>query len=74
MGFSPRVGLATLSLHSDPSRWTPDPEDDARVLLDSAKIGQEFVLSTREPELVQDWLRSIFADMSTSRKESLDAA
>lgn len=61
--FSPQLGVATLSLHGDPSRWTPDPGDDALVLLDSAKIGQEFVLSTREPELVHDWLRHIFADL-----------
>lgn len=70
--FSPQGGVATLSLHGNPSRWTPDPDDDARVLLDSAKIGQEFVLCSREPQVVYDWLRSIFDDMSTSKRKSLE--
>jgi hypothetical protein len=61
--------VATLSLHGNPSRWTPDPNDDARVLLDSAKIGQEFVLCSREPQLVYDWLRSIFADMPILKRK-----
>jgi hypothetical protein len=71
-GFSPQAGLATLSLHGDPSRWRSDYDDDARVLLDSAKIGQEFVLSTHAPELVRGWIRDIFADMSTLERKSLE--
>jgi Nucleotide modification associated domain 3 len=71
-GFSPTAGLATLSLHENPSRWTPDREDNARVLLDSAKIGQEFVLSSRDPKLTHDWLRSIFADTLNLRTKSLE--
>ena len=65
--FSPQAGEATLSLHGNPSRWTPNPDGDDRVLLDSAKIGQEFVLSARNPELVNEWLRVVFADIASSR-------
>jgi hypothetical protein len=74
IGFSPKMGVVSLSLHGDPSRWSPDPDDGARVLLDSAKIGQEFVLSTRDPEIVQDWLQTIFADISTARGNALEAS
>ena len=70
VGFGPQAGVATLSLHSNPSRWTPDHEDGTRVLLDSAKIGQEFVLSSDDPELINDWLRKLFADMSNFEKKA----
>lgn len=60
-GFAPQHGDATLSFHGNPKRWTPD-SDPTRVLLDSAKIGQEFVLESRKSELINNWAASIFND------------
>lgn len=59
--FAPQHGEVTLSLHGNPARWTPGA-DPSSVLLDSAKIGQEFVLESRNRDLLADWVASIFAD------------
>jgi hypothetical protein len=72
--FSPDRGEVSLSLHGNPAKWSPDLVDPTRVLLDSAKIGQEFVLSTRNPGLVSDWLREVFGDTHHHRSESVAAA
>jgi hypothetical protein len=56
--FEPRDGRPALGYHEDLSRWRRDGD---RVLLDSAKRGQEFVLdATRCPEATA-WLRELFA-------------
>lgn len=62
--MAPSSGKTSLSLHRDPNRWSVDNDDITRVLLDSAKIGQEFVLETSDSNCVKDWLSEIFADAS----------
>ena len=59
--FAPQHDEVTLSHHGNPARWTLGA-DPSRVLLDSAKIGQEFVLESCNSDLLADWLGSIFAD------------
>ena len=57
----PESGLATLSYHGDHKRWsTLDPES---CQLSSAAIGQEFVLKVKRPELLDQWLAKLFADL-----------
>jgi hypothetical protein len=60
--FAPQHGEVTLSFHSNPAKWTRGADPD-RVLLDSAKIGQEFVLASRNSDLLADWVASVFADV-----------
>lgn len=59
-GFSPENGWATLSYNENPARWSKSGHHD-KVLLDSAKIGQEFVLTVNEDKVMTDWLSGIFA-------------
>lgn len=56
--FHPATGLAPLSYHGNPARWSAEP---GRCLLRSVPKGQEFVLDTggrREPER---WVRRLVA-------------
>jgi len=57
--LSPVHGKATLSLHEKTSCWSHVP-DSENVLLDSAKIGQEFVLESRDAALLSSWLNKVF--------------
>jgi hypothetical protein len=50
-GFEPR-GRKSLSHHDNPARWMPDGE---RVVLETAAIGQEFVLDTTHYDDAAHW-------------------
>lgn len=51
-------GRARLSYHANPARWT-DAGDS--LMLQSAAIGQEFVLELPDGPEPADWLRGVFA-------------
>lgn len=55
--FFPSSGIPTLSYHKNPKRWTPAGGD---VLLNSAKIGQEFVLDCNNSQNAIPWASSLF--------------
>jgi len=57
----PDAGVATLSYHGDAKRWTP--VDNAICRLDTVAKGQEFVLDATNPELLDQWLAQLFADL-----------
>lgn len=56
--FEPRDGRPALGYHDDRTRWRRDGD---RVLLDSAKRGQEFVLDATHCPEATAWLRELFA-------------
>lgn len=58
--FSPESGLATLTYNVNPDKWSIS-DDHNEILLDSAKIGQEFVLTVNENKVMVNWLNDIFA-------------
>ncbi|MEI7995929.1 MAG: hypothetical protein WCH01_13615, partial [Methylococcaceae bacterium] len=60
--FSPKNGLATLTYNINPDKWTASKNRE-HILLDSAKIGQEFVLTVTENEVLRDWLNEIFSEI-----------
>ena len=57
----PRSGLATLSYHGDLQRWSDVDADTCT--LKSAAIGQEFVLKATQPDPLNLWLTTLFADV-----------
>lgn len=58
--FSPENRLAKLTYNVNPDKWSAS-DDNEKVLLDSAKIGQEFVLTVTENEVMMDWLRDVYS-------------
>jgi len=59
----PDEGLATLSYHRDPQRWSTVDADVCG--LRSVSKGQEFVLKTTRDDLREKWLRTIFDDVES---------
>ncbi len=59
--MGPDAGVATLSYHGDQKRWSAIDADTSQ--LKSAAIGQEFVLNVSKPELLDQWLAKMFADV-----------
>jgi len=57
----PDSGLATLSYHEDRERWSV--VDAESCGLQSAPIGQEFVISTTQESLTSRWLDDLFVDV-----------
>ena len=57
--FSPKNELAKLTYNVNPDKWS-NSDNHEEVLLDSAKIGQEFVLTVNEDKVIMDWLNNIF--------------
>lgn len=58
--FSPENGLATLTYNVNPARWSAS-DNHEKVLLNSAKIGQEFVLTINDNKILMEWLSNIFS-------------
>lgn len=59
--FSPENGAATLSYHENSAKWSTSKNPE-KILLDSAKIGQEFVLKVSDPKILTNWLSDIFTN------------
>lgn len=57
----PAAGVATLSYHLEPDRWSAVDEHGCRVV--SAPKGQEFVLKTKDTDRLDAWLVGLFADV-----------
>ena len=57
----PGAKLVTLSYHGDPKRWSDVDAETCK--LKSAAIGQEFVLKINQPEPMNQWLTTLFADL-----------
>lgn len=57
--FAPKSGLVTLTYNVNPAKWRAS-ENLEEILLDSAKIGQEFVLTVKDEKVMADWLRDVF--------------
>jgi len=57
--FSPQNGQAILTYNVNPANWSAG-DNHEKVLLDSAKIGQEFVLTVNENKVMMDWLSGVY--------------
>lgn len=60
--MSPDAGHATLTYHGDRKRWSEITGDLCRMR--AVDIGQEFVLNVTKPELLDQWLAKLFADVA----------
>lgn len=54
----PTRGIATLSYHGDPTRWTAGDEQSCQLA--SVAKGQEFVLKVQDEAQLMSWLEAVF--------------